>query len=109
MRSRIALRDRERGDGKVDRCDIEILPLASDGNRDTSAAGADVEHARAVWRSRDRGLHEELRLRTRNEHAIVDEELTPEELRTSANVLQRLAVYPPLHERLDRRRIDALL
>src|SRR3954451_24908876 len=107
MRTRVAFCDRERAERNVDRRDLQILPLAFDGDGDTSAPRSDVEHARSVWRTRDRRFDEQLRLQPRNEHAIVDEEFASEELRLSADVLQRLAVDPPSHQSLDGRRIDA--
>src|SRR6185436_19441398 len=71
-----------------------------------AAAGPEVDDLPAARRPLDRHFDEQLRLRPRNEHAVVDVELARVELGLAADVLQRLAGVAALQIRLHARRIE---
>ena len=108
----VGARDRERVGAHVGRPYLDLRQLRRDRECDRARAGADVGdcHTRCRLDERDpaprplqprtrrllqRDLDDVLRLRSRNEHAPIDEEVEAPEPPLAQHVLQRLARDPP--------------
>ena len=69
--------------------------LGGEGERDAAGTGTDVEHPGGGGeREGERYLHQQLRLRPRNEHTLVDDELPAEEFAPAPKVGHGLAGRP---------------
>ena len=85
----------------VDARDPHALALLRDGERNRAAAGTDIQHALTVLGQ----VHEQLRLGSRHEHAMVDDQLELAEVRAPEDVGDRLASHAAAHHVIEAERL----